>query len=178
MAIKTQAELLDAISSTLEDKGKNKASELRSILVDAVDTLFHWIANAGGNISWSSITGKPTDLAQKGEVNTYTRAQGFGRTILTDAASIAWDLDANQVARVTLGGNRALANPTNIKDGFTYLLEIRQDGTGNRTLSYGSAYKFQGGAAPVLSTAANAIDVLTCIGSSGNLHCVLTKDFK
>ena len=35
-----------------------------------------------------------------------------------------------------------------------------QDGTGSRTLSFHSDYKFAGGTAPTLSTAANAIDRL------------------
>lgn len=179
MAIKTQAELLAAITSTLEDKGKNKASELRAVLQDCVDTLFHWIANAGGNIPWTNISDKPADLAQKGTENSYTQAQGVEAVALTDAETIAWNVRNSQSAEVTLGGNRTLGNPTNVKKGFTYILRITQDGTGNRTLAYGSAYKFQGGFAPVLSTAANAVDILTCIGgASGVLYCVLTKDFK
>lgn len=112
-------------------------------------------------------------------VNNYSRAQGFGATTLTDAASIAWDLDLHQSTKVTLAGNRTLANPTNVRDGFTYILRISQDGTGNRTLAYGTAYKFQGGGLPTLSTTANAKDRLTCIGNAdGTLDCVLTKDFR
>jgi len=82
---------------------------------------------------------------------------------LVDAASIAWDVGAIQVATVTLGGNRALATPTNVKDGDTYILIVKQDATGSRTLSYDAIFKWKGGTAPTLSTGVNAVDVLTFI---------------
>lgn len=59
---------------------------------------------------------------------------------------------------VTLGGNRTLGNPTNTKNGQTGVIKVIQDGTSSRTLAYGGNYKFACGSAPVLSTAANAID--------------------
>jgi hypothetical protein len=63
-------------------------------------------------------------------------------------------------AVVTLAGNRALGNPTNEKVGQTGYIRIVQDGTGSRTLSYGTDWEFAGGTAPVLSTAAAAQDLL------------------
>jgi lipopolysaccharide export system protein LptA len=62
---------------------------------------------------------------------------------------------------VVLTGNTTLANPTNVSSGQTLTLRVKQDGTGSRTMAYGSQFKFSGGVAPVLSTAANALDVLT-----------------
>ena len=82
---------------------------------------------------------------------------------LTDEASISWDAGAIQVATVTLGGNRTLAAPTDIKDGGTYLLIVNQDGTGTRTLAYNSVFKWKGGTAPTLSTGIDEVDVLTFI---------------
>ena len=56
---------------------------------------------------------------------------------------------------------------------------ITQDGTGSRTLAFDAAYKFPGGTAPTLSTAANAIDRLDyIIKASGVIHAVLTLDVK
>ena len=105
--------------------------------------------------------------ATKGE---YTKQQYFDLSTLTDASSIAWDLSTNQVAQVTLAGNRALANPTNKEAGATYVLIVKQDGTGNRTLSYGSEYKFPGGTAPTLSTGANDVDILCFVSDGTNLY--------
>ena len=58
---------------------------------------------------------------------------------LTDGATITPDFGANQNFTVTLGGNRALANPSNMVVGQTGSIFIVQDGTGSRTLSYGSS---------------------------------------
>lgn len=79
---------------------------------------------------------------------------------LTDAATIAVDMSTFINAVVTLGGNRAMGNPTNEKVGQTGHIRIVQDGTGSRTLSYGTDWEFAAGSAPVLSTAAGAQDLL------------------
>jgi hypothetical protein len=100
-----------------------------------------------------------------------------GVLTLTDGASISWPVNVYQTAVVTLGGNRALANPTGLVAGGTYCLIVKQDATGGRTLSYGTAYKWPGGTAFVLSTAANAIDVLTFIYDGTNLYAVGQKAF-
>jgi len=80
-------------------------------------------------------------------------------TALTDAATIATDMSTGFNFSVTLGGNRTLGNPTNTKVGQTGCYYISQDGTGSRTLAYGSSFKFAGGTAPVLTTTASALDV-------------------
>lgn len=79
---------------------------------------------------------------------------------LTDAATIAVDMDTFINAVVTLGGNRALGNPTNEKVGQSGLIRVVQDGTGSRTLSFGTDYEFAGGTAPTLTTTASAEDLL------------------
>jgi hypothetical protein len=79
---------------------------------------------------------------------------------LTDGASIAWDVDSGVFATVTLGGNRTLANPTNLGSSGTLILKVVQDGTGSRTLAFGANYLWPGGSAPTLSTDADAVDVL------------------
>ena len=122
-------------------------------------------------------TAAAEDIGTSGETvpllntaNTWSKAQTFDVVELTDAASIAWDWSLGPIAKVTLTDNRALAAPTgtNSKAG-TWSLFIRQDGTGSRTLSYDAAYLFPGGNDPVLSTAANALDVLTIV-SDGTTH--------
>jgi len=81
-------------------------------------------------------------------------------TTLTDAATIAVDMDDNNNFQVTLGGSRTLGNPTNVVEGQTGFIEVIQDGTGSRTLGYGSNYRFVGGTPPTLTTTASAKDVL------------------
>lgn len=79
---------------------------------------------------------------------------------LTDTTTITADLAKGRVFHTTLGGNRTLANPTNMRTGQEGRLRVTQDGTGGRTLAYGTAWKFPGGA-PILSTAAGAVDVIS-----------------
>lgn len=79
---------------------------------------------------------------------------------LTDAATIAVDMDTGINFVVTLGGNRALGNPTNTEVGKSGHIRVIQDGTGTRTLSYESSWEFAGGTAPTLSTTAADEDML------------------
>lgn len=94
----------------------------------------------------------------------------IGLQTLTDGAVVVWDLSLGNGA-ITLGGSRNLANPGSMVAGQTYFLIVIQDATGSRSLSFGSAYKFPGGA-PALSSGAGAIDVLTFVADGYSLYCV------
>jgi len=96
-------------------------------------------------------------------------------TTLTDGATITPDFSAGINFTVTLGGNRTLAAPTNTKVGQSGVIFIKQDGTGSRTLTFNSAYKFASGVAPTLTTDASATDVLYyVVEDSTHIHCSLT----
>ena len=97
---------------------------------------------------------------------------------LSDGANIAYDMDDGNNATVTLGGNRTLDNPSNVTVGQSGSIFIVQDGTGSRTLSYGSAYDFAGGTAPTLSTAASAVDRIDyVVRTTSSIHCVFTANY-
>lgn len=93
----------------------------------------------------------------------------FAEQTLTDGATIDWNLSTEQVAKVTLGGNRTLNAPTNQQAGAFYSLAIIQDGTGSRTLTFNSAYKFTGATAPTLTTTASAKDIIIFKSDGTNL---------
>ena len=117
--------------------------------------------------------------AQVAENNTFTKAQRGSITTLTDGATITPDFAANNHFQVTLGGNRTLANPTNLVAGQSGAIRIVQDGTGSRTLAYGSNWKFSNGAAPVLTTTANAVDLLVYfVESASRITARLISDVK
>lgn len=100
---------------------------------------------------------------------------------LVDGATITIDGNAGFNFRVTLAGNRTLANPTNMKTGQSGVIIVTQDATGGRTLTYGSNWRFPGGAASggVLSTAANAVDVISYyVRSDGTILANIGKDYK
>ena len=101
---------------------------------------------------------------------------------LSDGSSITVDLGSASHFTVTLGGNRTFINSgmnTGNAIGSSGSIFIVQDGTGSRTAAFESAYKFPGGTAPTLSTAANAVDRLDfVVRSADNVHCVVTLDVK
>jgi len=107
-------------------------------------------------------------LAGTDVVNSWTSSQRFATATLTDGATIDWNLDTQQNAKVTLGGNRTLNNPSNLRDGQCGVLRIIQDGTGGRTLTWSSNYKFDQAITPTLSTAAADIDIFSyhCDGTN------------
>ena len=100
---------------------------------------------------------------------------------LSDGSTITVNFTSGIHHSVTLGGNRTFGNPSNDNNavGQSGSIFITQDGTGSRTASFHSDYKFAGGTAPTLSTAANAVDRLDyVIKASGVIHCVVTLDVK
>jgi hypothetical protein len=86
---------------------------------------------------------------------------------LSDGATINTNATLGTHFRVTLGGNRTLANPTGAVDGQRITWEIVQDGTGSRTISYGSKFTFGTDVpSPVLSTTAGLRDFITAVYNS------------
>lgn len=95
---------------------------------------------------------------------------------LTPGATVNVDMSTGFNFSLAMGGNYTLANPTNTKNGQCGSIIITQDGTGSRTLAYGSNWKFVGGTDPTLSTAANAVDVLEYrVVNSGFIVASLAK---
>lgn len=109
-----------------------------------------------------------------GLAQTFSAAQRGAITALSDGASITPDFSASNNFSVTLGGNRTLENPTNLTAGQSGVVFISQDGTGGRTLAYGSYWDFSGGTAPTLTTTASAVDCLVyAVRSSTSIHAQL-----
>ena len=113
------------------------------------------------------------------DAQTFTGAQRGEITALTDASSIATNMALSNNFSIQLGGNRTLSNPSNITAGQSGSLFITQDSSGSRTLAYGTYFKFVGGSAPVLSTAAASIDRLDYIvKNSTEIQAVISLDVK
>ena len=118
-------------------------------------------------------TGAKVGWMMNAEYWTYTN----GKTqTLTDGANITWNFSLGNIATVTLAGNRTLDNPAALAVG-TYILKVIQDGTGSRTLAYGNLFKWPAGTAPVLSTAASSVDILSFYCDGTNMYGVCTKAF-
>lgn len=69
----------------------------------------------------------------------------WGSTVtLTDAATIAWNLNAGYDFKATIADNRALGAATNIRDGKKGVVHVKASGA-TRTLTLDSSYKLWGG---------------------------------
>lgn len=133
-----------------------------------------WVLDEDDMVS-DSDTKVPTQQSVKAYVDAPNPSYGY--QTLSDAANIAWDMDLGEMAEVTLGGDRTLDNPTNLTTG-TYVLLVKQDVVGSRTLTFGPAFKWSGGTAPALSTAANAVDLLTFVCDGTNLYGAEKLDYQ
>ena len=132
-----------------------------------------------GLVIGTNVQAYDADTAKTDVVQSFSVAQRGSITALTDGSSITPDFAAANNYSVTLGGNRTLANPTNITAGQSGVIVITQDGTGSRTLAYGSYFKFAGGTAPTLTTTAAAVDVLAYyVESSTRITAKLISDVK
>ena len=83
----------------------------------------------------------------------------YAETTLTDESSITWDASTQDVAKVTLAGNRTLGSASSGTTGQFISLLIIQDGTGSRTLTWNAAYEFAADTAPTLTTTADLGDL-------------------
>lgn len=124
-----------------------------------------FLATADGNPSPSE------RLRVKGDGHTVFTGTGYSPNIaLTDAATVAWDTSSGQVATFTFGSsNRSMGAPTSLVSGGFYALAVIQNG-GNNTLTWNSVFKWTGGSAPTLSTAAGARDYFVFRSDGTNLY--------
>ena len=145
------------------------------------------LANAALPKSGGTMTGAITFAAGQtisgyaalAAAQSFTAAQRGSITALTDGATITPDFAVANNYSVTLGGNRTLANPSNLTAGQSGTIVITQDGTGSRTLAYGSNWKFPGGTAPTLTTTASAVDVIAYyVESATRITARLIADVK
>ena len=156
-----------------------KADLLDDTTVNFTGTL----QNGGSNVVvdtdiGSTVQSYDADTAKTDVAQTYSAGQRGTITALTDGATITPDLAASNNFSVTLAGNRTLANPTNIVAGQSGSVFITQDGTGSRTLAFGSYWDFAGGTAPTLSTAASSVDRIDyVVRSATSIHAVFTAAY-
>jgi|TARA_B100001540_G_C15790605_1_gene635260 hypothetical protein len=126
----------------------------------------------------TTIQAYDADTAKTDTAQTFTAAQRGTISTLTDGATITPDFATANNFTVTLGGNRTIANPTNLTAGQSGSIFIVQDGTGSRTGAWGSYWDFAAGAAPTLTTDANAVDrVDYVVRSSTSIHTVFTGNY-
>ena len=86
------------------------------------------------------------------------------------ASAFTANWDNGNVQQVTLCSTDIVPTLSNPYAGAIYQLLVKQDGTGGRTVSWPAAVKWPGGVSPVLSTAVNALDVITFVSDGTNFY--------
>ena len=111
----------------------------------------------------TSAQGSIADSAmQPDAVEAYTKAQYFANTPVTydSDGTYTWDLDLYQTLELTVGSDTVI-DISNPHRGATYVLLLKQDGTGSWAVSWTADFLWAGGTAPTLGTAASAINLLS-----------------
>lgn len=102
---------------------------------------------------------------------------------LTDAASVAWDVNLGKVATLNLtsgvGVTRNIANPTNTRGGEIYVLHIIQgDSTARSIQAWGSSFKWTSAIAPPSSSGSGTRDIYSFISDGTFLYGSFIPDVR
>tara|TARA_R110002110_G_scaffold2253_5_gene10225 strand:- start:843 stop:2654 length:1812 start_codon:yes stop_codon:yes gene_type:complete len=150
--------------SNILNVGSNQIAIGYQVVTTATDQI-----NIGNNIVGSMAS---ADRHTRFSGQTYTET-----VVLAAAATVTPNFTNGNVFSLTIDQATLLENPTNPKDGGTYMVVITQDGTGGRTMTYGTNYKWEGGTAPTLSIAAGAVDILTFVSDGTNMYGLKALNF-
>ena len=140
------------------------------------DTLWLCTSDTGGTLNTTAIAFTQVAATSiSGQYGSLTYDAGNSSTALT----LDWNNGNTQLVTLTGNCTFTLSNP---KDGFRYLIVLKQDGTGSRTVTWPSAVKWQAGTAPTLSTTAGKADLVTLVwmaglGASGNYLAAANTDY-
>ena len=159
-------EIGPAGSLTFEGSGDDSSETTLAVVNPTADRTLTF-PDATGTVALLSLA-QSFSAAQRGSV-----------VVLSDGATITADFAAGNNFSDTLGGNRTLANPSNLTAGQAGTIVVTQDGTGSRTMAFGSNWKFPGGTAPTLTTAASSVDVIAYyVESATRITARLISDVK
>lgn len=97
--------------------------------------------------------------------------------VLVDGPTISFDTNISAVAEVTLTGTGRVLTPSNLKAGGTYLLFVKQDATGDRTVTTWTNFRWPNGIVPTLSRTANATDVISGVSDGTYIYATIQLGF-
>jgi len=112
------------------------------------------------DLATSNVKAKTFELTQPSSINS--------------TSTTTLDLSTGNVLQVVLTGSTTLAF-SNPKIG-TYIIKIKQDGTGNRSLTF-PTIKWADAAVPTITTTPNAVDLITIIYDGGDYYGSILQNF-
>ena len=114
----------------------------------------------------SGTAGQIAMFPSNGSAVSGTSAPVIPTLVATYGSTTNFDLGQSNNYQVTLAGNPTLTL-SNVAAGQRFTLNLIQDGTGSRTVTWFSGITWAGGSAPTLQTSAGAIDTISfwCVSS-------------
>jgi len=155
---------LDVLNKLLNVDGTT--SGLDSDLLDGEDGVFY--------LDWTNFSSTPTTLAGYGITDKISLNKNFS---ITPSATTDIDFSNGEVQNFVLDQDITLTT-SNLIDGSRGSLIFKQDATGNHTITFGTEFKFPGGAVPTLSTTADSVDKIDFVISGIDILCTFANDFK
>ena len=156
---------------TTSGSGGSSGDHLTITITKATPSTLHYQCSSHGNMGGViSVVGSESpriteNIAVTGNIDVTGEVLAdkayIAETTLTDGATINWDMSTQSVSKVTLGGNRTMAAPTNGSTGQFCSILVIQDGTGSRTLTWNAVFEFASDTAPTLTTTASKGDLFT-----------------
>jgi hypothetical protein len=174
-----------SVLGTLDNSGVltlgNNSASASSVILNATGSSWYYNLQGGANrfaAGYRNTTDVYTFTRWNGSafIDTFsigrltgqaTFANSIVQTVQTGTVSsglVATNAQDGNVFAVAATANFTLSNPTNPTDGQKITWRIRQDSTGGRTLTLGSAFRLKAGAsAPVIATGVSKVSYLTAV---------------
>ena len=134
---------------------------------------------AGSGLDADTVDGKQAAaLGALAVAAEWTAQQNFNAATLTYASpNTDWNLNTHQVGILNLAGSITMNAPTNIKQGGVYILIVNNQGSGY-DITWNSAYKWEGGVTPTVTSGSGKVDVFTFVANTtSTLVGVARQDF-
>ena len=160
---------ISAASTANVDQGSDSISLARPDIKTTFDNVNSIISTFNGKV-----------IVVTDESQSFSRQQYFNQTTLTEADSsgtFEWDLNTQQSSVMTLTGNANLNSPSNQQAGGSYILIVKQDGTGGHSLGFDGAYKFPNGVTPAVSSSANKVDVFSFVSDGTFMYGSISRNY-
>ena len=141
--------------------------------------------DASGIIAWNAAQVELFYNATKefstksGGVKLWGHSEQVVNALGNSTGTVTIDFTTANIITATLTGTTTFANPTTESVDQSGSIVLTQDGTGSRTASWGSQFKWVGGTAPTLTTTAAAVDRIDyLVVAADTIHCVASLDVK
>jgi hypothetical protein len=144
----------DLSTSVMNLRNAGDAAWIKIFKFTASTVIPYFQSSAGVSVLGSAIV-------QRTENNLFSKSQRGAIASVSYASAIVLSFnDANNFKINTLTGNLTISNPSSVASapGQGGSIWTTQDGTGSRTVSFGSMFKFPAGTAPTASTASGSVD--------------------